>query len=400
MPRRVASRGRSTFHPLAYSDRVVRQAGKDAVSSGEDNITVKTVVRTWSRVFAVGVVCLAILNTAPARALSHAAGRPLVQPPYTIDLSNTSLNNGWRLEMQSIAAVFARTAPYNKLVKLRIVNAPNDVTSQIASLNSMIAARVNAIIIDADSPTALNPVIARAVRQGIVVIAIDSTVTSPDAYTIAVNLTNAAYTTALWLAKSMHGKGNVVIDQGIVGTQGEAQQEAGVRAALGKFPGIKIIDEFSGQWATAPSEAGMARVLATYPKIDGAWSSGGEIGIIEALQHAHHALIPVAGFPFNKYLQQCVQLKRQGLQCGAASNPCYMSAQAIQEAVSVLQGKTVARHLDLPYVFYANNGIAGDVAQTPIVQGKTTFTGIPDEFAMPFNPPGAQLKLGDVIKGM
>jgi ribose transport system substrate-binding protein len=321
-------------------------------------------------------------------------------PPYTIDLSNTSVNNGWRLEMQSVARLFATTPKYSKLVKFRVVNAPNDVSSQIQSLNAMIAQHVDAILIDADSPTALNPVIDRATRQGIVVVSFDSLARDANSYSIGVDLKKAAYTTALWLAKSMHGKGNLVINNGIMGTDGEALQNSGVKQALRQFPKIKVVAEFSGQWATAPSEAGMARLIATHPKIDGVWNSGGELGVIQALQNAHRKLIPIAGFPFNKYLQLCVKLKSHGLQCGAASNPTTMSAMALQEAISVLQGKKVPKSTLLKYDLYTNNGVGSDVPATAIIEGKTTFRNLPDEFSFPFTLSGGNWNAQKVASGM
>jgi ribose transport system substrate-binding protein len=346
----------------------------------------------------LSVVCTGAATTSTA---SHAATVSAHHgPPYTIDLSNTSVNNGWRLEMQSVARLFASTPKYSKLVKFRVVNAPNDVSSQIQSLNAMIAQHVDAILIDADSPTALNPVIDRAVRQGIVVASFDSLARDNNAYSIGVDLKKAAYTTALWLAKSMHGTGNVVINNGIMGTDGEALQNAGVKQALRQFPKIKIVAEFSGQWATAPSEAGMARLIATHPKIDGVWDSGGELGVIQALQNAHRKLMPIAGFPFNKYLQECVTLKSQGLQCGAASNPTTMSAMALQTVVNVLQGKKEPKNQLLKYDLYTNNGVGSDVPATAIIQGKTTFRNLPDEFSFPYTLPGGNWTAQKVAAGM
>ncbi len=349
-------------------------------------------------VIALSLVSIRSFTSSPSSLAAPAAAHH--GPPYTIDLSNTSVNNGWRLEMQSVARLFASTPKYSKLVKFRVVNAPDDVSSQIQSLNAMIAQHVDAIILDADSPTALNPVINRAISQGIVVASFDSLANDPKAYSIGVDLKKAAYTTALWLAKSMHGQGNVVINNGIMGTGGEALQNAGVTQALRQYPKIKIIDQFSGQWATAPSEAGMAKVIATHPKIDGVWDSGGEIGVIQALQNAHRKLIPVAGFPFNKYLQLCVQLKAKGLQCAAASNPTTMSAMALQLVVNVLQGKTQPKNTLLKYDLYTNNGVTSDVPATAIVEGKTAFKNLPDEFSVPFTLPGGNWTAQKVAAGM
>ena len=52
--------------------------------------------------------------------------------------------------------------------------------------------------------------------------------------------------------------------------------------AFEKFPGIHIVDQYDGQSADAPSEAGMASVLATHPDINGVWNEGGADGVLQA----------------------------------------------------------------------------------------------------------------------
>lgn len=327
---------------------------------------------------------------------------------YTIDLSNTSLNNGWRLEMQAIAKLVAATPPYNHKVKFNIVNAANNVPAQIASVNDMIAAHVNAIIIDANSPTALNSVMEKAVAAGIPVFSIDSPTTSTKVYHIGENLKEDAYINAVWLAEQLHGKGNVVIDQGIVGTGGEQAQEAGALLGFKQFPGIHIIDQFSGQWATAPSESGMASVLATHPNINGVWTSGGGTGVIDAFIKAHRPLVPVTGFTFNGFLLQ--PFNHPGLAITASSNPTYMSAIALEDAVKVLEGHKVSKNIVLPDVQYEYPKLL----KLPVkmqsgwvppsykldVKGVSAIPGFSAEFSAPYNPPGFNLTAKEVEKAM
>jgi len=246
---------------------------------------------------------------------------------WTIDLSNTSLDNGWRLEMQAVAKLAARTAPLSHEVKFSIVNAQNTVAGQIQSLQSMIAAHVNAIIIDANSPTALNGVMNEAVKHGIPVFSIDSPTTSSLVYHIGTNLVETGYVTAVWLAEQLHGHGNVVMDEGITGTGGADQEDAGAFLGFKKFPGIHIVDQFDGQWASAPSEAGMATVLATHPDINGVWTEGGGSGVIDAFLKAHRPLVPVTGFNFNDFLMQPFDHHAPAIE--SISNPIYMSVIAM-----------------------------------------------------------------------
>ena len=353
---------------------------------------------TTKKIAGAAVLIAVVLFTVAGAANSSITTRNAT-PPYKIYLSNTLLNNGWRLEMQSIAKNFvAKTAPYNKKIEFKVINGTNTVAGQIASIQAILPEHPAAIVIDANSPTALNPVLDQAIAQGAYVVAFDTTINDPKVYTVTTvgGLTKPAYSTALWLIHSMGNKGNLVINNGVLGTGGEQQQNQGVMQAVKQFPNVHVVAQFSGQWASAPSASEFQQVMATHPQIDGVWDSGGESGVIQDLLKAHKPLIPVAGYTFNQYFQQCAQYKSKGLQCAAGSFPATLGAQAIMEAVGLIEGKHYAHIVQVPYQVYTNNGVKTDVPTLPMPVGDPK---LPLEFTWPFNPPGANLTTAEVIAG-
>jgi ribose transport system substrate-binding protein len=367
---------------------------------------------TWSRCIAAGAVGVTAVTILGGSLASSASSAPHASKPYVIDLSNTSLDNGWRLEMQSIAKLAASVAPLKGEVKFNIVNAPNTVAGQIQSVQSMISQHVNAIIIDANSPTALNGVMNSAVAAGIPVFSIDSPTTSTKVYHIGTNLVESGYLEAYWLAESMGGKGNVVMSEGITGTGGANQENEGGYLGFKQFPKIKIVDQYNGQWADAPSEAGMASILATNSNIQGVWNEGGADGVLQAFIKAHDKLVPITGFTFNNFMLDPFQHK--GLQMIAGSNPIFMSVTALQDAVKVLEGKSVPKNYSFPITMYeypkllkmpTNAALAkhagwGPAVYTLDVKGQTAVTGLSSEFSMPYEPPGYTFTLKQVEAGM
>lgn len=367
--------------------------------------------RLLAAVVAAGLGATGVIAGVGVSAASASASAPHASKgPWTIDLSNTSLDNGWRLEMQAVAKLAAKNAPLSSEVHFNIVNAANTVAGQIQSIQSMIAAHVNAIIVDANSPTALNGVLNQAVAAGIPVFSIDSPVTSTKVYHIGTNLVETGYTTAMWLAKELHGKGDVVMDEGITGTGGADEENQGAFEAFKKFPGIKIIDQFDGQWADAPSESGMATVLATHPEVDGVWSEGGADGVVQAFLKAHRKLVPITGFTFNNFMLD--PFLHKGLAMTAVSNPIYMSVTALEDAVAVLEGKHVAKNYSFPITQYEYPSLVTSLPKTfttsgwgPVnyqldVRGKTAISGINAEFSFPYNPPGFNFTLKQVQAAM
>ncbi len=74
----------------------------------------------------------------------------------------------------------------------------------------MISDKVDAIMINPASDTALDSIIEEACKQGIVVVSFDQAVTAPCAYNIGVDYVKLGEIHAQWMADTLGGKGNVV----------------------------------------------------------------------------------------------------------------------------------------------------------------------------------------------
>ena len=98
--------------------------------------------------------------------------------PWTIGLSNGYYGNGARVQLEAEVKALAAQQPYKTLVKEVIYNnAGTSVAAQIAAVDQMIAQHVDAIILDSNSLTGLNPAIAAAHKAGIPVVASNYKVT-------------------------------------------------------------------------------------------------------------------------------------------------------------------------------------------------------------------------------
>jgi len=120
----------------------------------------------------------ASLSAAPALGADYLLGGK--QGPYVVGLSNSFSGNSWRAQMVAEFKLAADQLKADGTLKDYIVSdATGNTASQIQQIQNMIAAKVDAIVIDANSETALNPSIEAAHKAGIVVVAFDNTVTSP-----------------------------------------------------------------------------------------------------------------------------------------------------------------------------------------------------------------------------
>lgn len=299
---------------------------------------------------------------------------------YTIGLANSYIGNGWRVEMEHILEAYSKEAPYNKEVKLQVVNSGNSVSAQISTINNMIAAGVNAILVDAASPSGLNSVIAQAHQKGIPVIAFDNTVTSPYAYNIYLNQKQFGALGAQFLVKALNGKGNVLLNRGVAGTPVDIDRTAGAMSVFKKYPGIHVIDQINGNWDPAVSESQFANAIAAYPNINAVWSQGGTYGIIQELLKTNHKLMPMAGEASNGFRLALINptYQKEGLTGISVGDPPALSAVALKSAVEILQGKKLPHTINVPIPVVTASQIKSGVNAFPNLPTSVfdDFTGV------------------------
>ena len=161
---------------------------------------------------------------APSEAAASDAG-PVASPKekYTIYLSAVSIGNDWLQQMLRSAQVAVQKGPLAGRVDLKVEQVDGSEQAQINSLNNIIGTKPDAIIVHANSSTALNPTIKRACDEGIVVISYSAVATEPCAYKINTNWDHVTHDLPVWLAEVLGGSRRRAL--------GEAQALGGVRGA-------------------------------------------------------------------------------------------------------------------------------------------------------------------------
>jgi ribose transport system substrate-binding protein len=300
------------------------------------------------------------------------------------------MGNTWRVEMVNLLSAAAATPPYDTQVQLTIANVGNTPTDQIQSIQNMITSGVNAILIDATSPTALNPVIKQAVDAGIVVVAFDNTVTAPEAYNVNVVQGPMGGKGATWLCKVLNGKGNIIMDRGIAGTGVDEERTAGAMTEFAKCPGVKIVQDVRGNWDDATTESVMIQALTAHPETDAVWSEGIATGILNAIIKTKHKWIPVVGGTDNGALKMVLKYQPDGLKYVEVGNSPGMSAVAMKVAVDLLQGKTVPKFTEIPINYLEDQDLKA---------GVNVFPDLPDGVQVNWQVPDFNFTAGSALSG-
>lgn len=105
---------------------------------------------------------------------------------------------------------------------------------------------MDAIIVNAASPTGLNGILNQAAGRGILVVSFANVVTTPRALKVNTDQTKFGQTLAEWLAKKLGGKGNVIMVTGVAGTFVDQDRNKGAEMVWAQNPGIKVVNRFTG----------------------------------------------------------------------------------------------------------------------------------------------------------
>ena len=284
---------------------------------------------------------------------------------YKIGLSNGWVGSEWRTQMiEEAQAAAAAWKDKGVDIELVIQSSDVDVQGQIGAVRNMINEGVNAIIINPNSPTAFDPIFAQAKEAGILVIATDAEVSSPDAIYVGIDQTDYGRKGCQWLADTLGGKGNVVTINGVAGHPANEMRAAGCNEALAAFPDIKIVNAANANWDQAQGQQTMQNLLATYPDLNGVYVQDGmAAGAWRAIEAAGKTgSIAATGEVRKDFLD----LWSAGKYNSAASvNPPGVMASALNVAVLRLQGKEFkdgifggvygnAVFLDIPFIDNSN----------------------------------------------
>jgi ribose transport system substrate-binding protein len=275
---------------------------------------------------------------AGAAILASATGS-MAQGSYTIGVSNTVQGNGWREEM--ICAIKAQALASGEVAKLNIAHRNTDAAGQLEDIRNLISAKVNAIVVNPADPAGIKAALEEATKAGIVVVAVDQTVTEPSAYIISNNQEQYGYLGAKWLFQKMGGKGDVVYMRGAAGASADSDRDKGFKKALAEFPDVKVVHEVFTGWQQDQGKQQILDFIATGTPFNGIWTSGIDNVIVDALTESQTPLVPVVGADNAGFVGQLTSV--EGLSGAAVTNPGSIGGAGVTLALQILDGKKPAQ---------------------------------------------------------
>jgi len=274
---------------------------------------------------------------------------PKKDGPYRIALANGYIANTWRIQMvQTAKAYAAQPDVAAKLKEFKVVSTGEDVPAQISAINNFIDAGYDAIVVNAQNPTAFGPVIKRAKEAGVVLVAFDNILDTKDAINVNVDQKGLGVIWADWLVKHLPQGGKILEVRGVAGTSVDTDRHSGIHETLDASGKKFTVTEVVGKWDDGVAQKATADAIATNGPFDGITAQGGDTGVVQAMIDAKHPFVPFGGETENGFRKFCAAHAGDGLKCSSAGTGPAQVAVAIKTAIAALEGQVVPQAVKLP----------------------------------------------------
>jgi ribose transport system substrate-binding protein len=266
---------------------------------------------------------------------------------FKIALIQSYSGNDWQNASANLVKALAVTAPYKDEVEFDHQIAGTDPQKQSKLIADEISSGANALILYPISPTAINPAVKKACKQGVIVVNYDSWTEEPCSYNVHVNVQKLAAARADWLAQDLHGKGKVAEIIGVAGTAFDTIHQKAVDEALKKHPGIQLVAREEGMWAQPGARDAIAKIISAHPDLNGFIAQVGCWGATQKLLSLGKSMLPCAGDVSMGHLRMMLPkgstAGAMGLPSLAGSETTFTGALAFLQAYNMLKGGDAAK---------------------------------------------------------
>lgn len=286
---------------------------------------------------------------------------PAKPGPYRIALANGYIANTWRIQMiQTAKAYAAQPDVAAKLKEFKVVSTGEDVPAQISAINNFIDSGYDAIIVNAQNPTAFGPVIKRAKEAGVILVAFDNILDTEDAINVNVDQKGLGELWGQWLVDHIPDGGKILEVRGVAGTSVDTDRHNGIHEVLDASGKTWDVTEVMGKWDDGTAQKATADAIATNGPFVGITAQGGDTGVVQAMLDANHPMVPFGGETENGFRKFCATKASEGLKCTSAGTGPAQVAVAIKTAIAALEGQVVPQSVKLPLAIVSDPDFKAD----------------------------------------
>lgn len=262
----------------------------------------------------------------------------------TVGISTGSSGTSWRnIMIDALETVGDEYKSAGKIADYKLVNnvTNGDATEQANILRDFISQGVDIILVNPNSPDALNGVIREAQDEGILVVAFDATVTAPDVLNVTLDHYAWMKKNVEWIFSTLKS-GNAIQIYGLEGHPANNDRVQATYDTLEKYPDIELIADTSGGWDQTKAKEVTTQIIGGGQKIDAAIGQDGMcFGILSAFLDANKLPKVMFGDPGTAFFKEWKKLRDQGADFKACTqpNPPGIGGTAFRMALQLYNGK-------------------------------------------------------------
>jgi ribose transport system substrate-binding protein len=276
-------------------------------------------------------------------ALTVSLGAQAKKPPL-VGISTGSSGTSWRTIMiNALETVGKEYKAAGKIRDYKLVNnvTNGDATEQANILRDFISQGVDIILVNPNSPDALNGVIKEAQDEGILVVSYDATVTAPDVLNVTLDHYAWEYKNADWICSTLKS-GNLIQIYGLEGHPANNDRIRATYDVLKKYPKIKLIADTTGYWDQTKAKEVATQIIGGGQRIDGVITQDGEAyGVLSAFLDANKLPKVMFGDPGTAFFKEWKKLrdKKANFKACTQPNPPGIGGTAFRMALQMYNGK-------------------------------------------------------------
>lgn len=236
-------------------------------------------------------------------------------------------------------------------IELITVDAERSALKQVEQVESFIAQKVDAIIMNPCEVEASSPAVAKALAAKIPIINVNSETSAKPSAFVGSDDVESARIAMKYIAERLGGKGNIVMMDGYMGQAAQLKREQGAREILKQYPNLKLIANQTGEWDRAKAMSLMENWIQSFgPQINAVFAHNDEMGLgaVKALTDAglKDKVIVVSIDAIPDALQA---VKKGTLDATVFQNAEQQGSKAIETAIKAAKGQPYDKETLVPF---------------------------------------------------
>lgn len=222
----------------------------------------------------------------PCWLLLGGCGRPAASPdqpaaqagqkPIVLGVSLMNLSSEFIVMINQAMETKARELK----VKLIVNDAQRSPERQVQQVESFIAQKVDAIILNPCELEASSPAVDKALAAGLPIVNVNSETKSAPTAFVGSRDEESARLAMEFIAGRLHGQGNVLMMHGFMGQAAQLKRDQGAREILAKYPGLKLLAAQTAEWDRAKAMTLMENWIQSYgAQIQAVFAQNDEMGL-------------------------------------------------------------------------------------------------------------------------